>query len=368
MAEARNRAVIGAMTGTSMDAIDAVVASVDGTGLQIKARAVRHVTHPLGVLAADLRRAAAGEPLTAAQFAGMALSLGERFADVIGQAASILDGIDLIAVHGQTILHRPPLSWQLLNPTPIAARFDCPVVFDLRQADIVAGGFGAPTTPIADWVLFRGHATTRAIVNLGGYCNVTVIPPGAEAPDSVKGFDVCACNQVLDEVARRALGAPYDEGGAAARRGSADRAAVESLGDLLERQRTADRSMGTGDEAHEWVAGHLKALSAHDLAASAVEAVAACIARAISEHDAGEVVAAGGGVCNLTLLEALARHCPCPVRTSDELGTAPQAREALAMAVVGALSADGVPITLPQVTGRRSPASLPTTWCVPGRG
>ena len=360
----RQRTVIGAMTGTSMDAVDAVLAAIDGSGPDMKARPVRHATVALGTLGDDLRRAAAGEPMTARHFAGLALELAGRYGEAIADAALIADDLDLIAVAGQTIVHCPPVSWQLLNPAPIAARFKCPVLFDLRQGDLAAGGRGAPITPIADWVLFRATATTRAVVNLGGFCNVTVLPAGRD-PGSVAGFDVCACNHVLDEVARRTLGAPYDDGGGAARSGAADAAAVAALNERLDRQRTAGRSLGTGDEAHVWVAEYGGALSPRDLAASAVEAIAACIGRSLADRNVDDVVVAGGGTCNGALLAALERHCGKSLRTTDELGVPARAREGLAVAVLAALSVDGVAVTLPQVTGRDESATMSTTWCVP---
>ena len=112
---------------------------------------------------------------------------------------------DLVVAHGQTVFHAPPASWQLLNAAPIARAVRAPVVFDLRQADLAAGGQGAPITPLADWIMLRAHgpaAAGRAIVNLGGFCNVTILPSGA-GPEGVRGMDVCPCNHLLDGVARR---------------------------------------------------------------------------------------------------------------------------------------------------------------------
>jgi len=373
------------MTGTSLDGIDTALTQIEGTGLDMRVRLVRHCADELGAIAPALRRAADGTPMTAGDLGLLAMQLGERLAETAAAIAPDLGAVDLVAVHGQTIVHRPPVSWQLVNPAPIAARLACPVVFDLRQADLAAGGQGAPITPIADWVIFRAAGVRRAIVNLGGFCNVTILP-AAETPaglDRIKGFDVCACNRVLDDAARRALGAPYDADGRAALAGTSDPGLVAALRKLLERQRAAGRSLGTGDEAR--VTGEGRA--DQDMLASAVEAVGGCIADALSEHEVDEIVLAGGGAHNRALVEAIgsATHgqraargtptgvisrvpraaCP-PVRLSSELGVAVAAREAMAMAVLGALCADGIPITLPQVTGCRSPAPVAGSWCLPG--
>ncbi|MHC4220540.1 MAG: anhydro-N-acetylmuramic acid kinase, partial [Planctomycetota bacterium] len=302
-ANAPTRFVIGAMTGTSLDGIDAAAAEIHGTGLDMRVRLRGHESVELGALTGDLRRAADQEPVTAETLAGVALALGERYADAIAAVAPRLESLSLIALHGQTIVHRPPVSWQLINPAPVAARFNCPVVFDLRQADLAAGGQGAPITPIADWVLFRDPQMSRAVVNLGGFCNVTLLGDDDGTPlGGVRGFDVCACNQVIDEAARRGLDAPYDDGGQAAERGEPQDYAVEELLEILHRQRTSRRSLGTGDEARSWVADHADRLLPEDLAASTVEAVARCIAGTLDDRAVGEIVVAGGGARNRTLL------------------------------------------------------------------
>ena len=141
-----------------------------------RVRLVRHYAAGLGAMAPALRRAADGELMTAGDLGRLALELGERLAEATEATAAGLGAVDLVAVHGQTIVHRPPVSWQLVNPAPVAARLACPVVFDLRQADLAAGGQGAPITPIADWVIFRAPGVRRAIVNLG-----------ARAPGSCRG-------------------------------------------------------------------------------------------------------------------------------------------------------------------------------------
>ncbi|MHC4106692.1 MAG: anhydro-N-acetylmuramic acid kinase, partial [Planctomycetota bacterium] len=303
-------------------------------------------------------------PLGAETFARLATGLGRRCAEVI---ADVADSADLIAVHGQTIVHRPPISWQLIDPAPIAARFGCPVVSDLRQADLAAGGQGAPITPIADWLLFRDPRQSRAIVNLGGFCSLTLLPAGGDASSlaEVRAFDVCACNHLLDAVADQALGARYDEDGRAARSGRADDSAAAALLTMLESQRRGGRSLGTGDELTNWVSTYLGRLAPADLAATAVDSLARCIGECCSETGAEAVYVGGGGGHNHALAEALARFSRCPVGKTDQLGVPINAREALAMAALGALCADGVAISLPQVTGCRAPAPVAGVWCLP---
>ena len=363
----RQRLVVGAMTGTSIDGIDVIVARIDGRGLGIRAELIKHLGRGLGPLADELRRAAQQAPMSAQQFAKLGLALGELHATAIAELLEPKQAVDLITVHGQTIIHQPPISWQLIDPTPIAREFGCPVIYDLRQADLAAGGQGAPITPIADWILFRHAERTRAIVNLGGFCNVTIIPrDGAKnAVAHIEGFDVCACNHVLDAVAREALGEPFDEGGRAALTGQPQPPIAHELANLLAKQAKSSRSLGTSDELVSWVASQCGRTAPQDLAASVVDGIASCIAQRLKTSAVDEVVLAGGGARNRALVEAVDRHCDKPVRLSDTLGVAIQAREALAMAVLGALCADGIPITLPQVTGCTDPAPVAGTWCMP---
>ena len=195
------RLAIGLMTGTSIDGVDAAAVVVDGHGLGMRVKVIGHDFAPLGDLAVALRALASGERMAASEVAQMALELGTRLADAAGMLAMRLGrgAPALIAAHGQTVFHDPPRSWQLINAAPIA-KLGCPVVFDLRAADLAAGGQGAPITPLADFVFFRDESRGVAVVNLGGFCNVTVIPERAgrsleDGAGEGEGMDVGAGNQ-----------------------------------------------------------------------------------------------------------------------------------------------------------------------------
>lgn len=363
----QQRLVVGAMTGTSIDGIDVALVRVFGCGLGMDIELLAHSGMSLGPLAADLRRAANGEAMNAEQFAKLALILGELHVEAIEQLSVLGKTIDLITVHGQTIFHQPPISWQLINPTPIARRFSVPVISDLRQADLAAGGQGAPITPLADWIAFRDANKRRAIVNLGGFCNVTILPC-SEMDDplsQIEGFDVCACNHVLDEVARTLLDKPYDDGGKAALAGQANSTLTEELKSKLLLQSNANRSLGSGDELTAWARAHCDEVKVNDLAATAVSAITQCISEKLNKSSIHEVILAGGGVLNAAMVNELSNCCDASVITSDRLGVAAQAREAMAIAVLGVLCADGIAITLPQVTGCTAPAPVAGRWTLP---
>jgi 1,6-anhydro-N-acetylmuramate kinase len=378
------RLAVGVMTGTSIDGIDAALVRVEGRARGIRVTLLRHLSESLGDMQPRLRAAAEQRPMTAGEFARLAWDFGElHVATIVRLVESAIP--NLICVHGQTVFHQPPVSLQLINPAPIAARFDCPIVSDLRQADLAHGGQGAPITPLADWILFRDreNPTSRAIVNLGGFCNVTILPrscagttpsppaggnpPNAAALDEdvrgIRGFDVCACNQLLDAIARDTLGVPFDEDGAAALRGRANPQATEALCAILEQQRQSAaqrRSLGTGDEALAWLRDNRSTLAPNDLAASSVQAIALTIRASLMSHSIDQVVLAGGGARNLALRVAL--QMQAAVLDTSSFGIPIDAREAACFAILGALCQDGVPISLPAVTGCREPAPPSGTW------
>lgn len=362
-----SRLVVGCMTGTSIDALDAALVRIHGRGLDIRAEPLATHTHDLGDLAAGLRTLADQRPMQAAEIATLAHAFSRLHAEAVAALLVSAGGAapprpDLICVHGQTVAHRPPVSWQLFSPWPLARAIGAPIVFDLRGSDLAAGGQGAPITPIADWILFRAPHS-RAVINLGGFCNITLLPTNTAAPDAIRAADVCACNQLLDALARARLKAPFDHNGEHALRGKPNEPLVAALTDVLKRQSREARSLGTGDElaAHPSLAD--TSISPQDALRSACRAIARTIVDACP--NTSELILAGGGVRNAALIAdvrlAAADHRQS-VSVSDALAIPAAFREAIEFAILGALCHDGVPITLPAVTGVSSPAPLAGCW------
>jgi len=374
----RVRRIIGCMTGTSLDGVDCALVEVSGTGLDMKPRFVRGVSGSLGELAPRLRSLAEQQPMSAGDIARLSRDFALMHARAIKGLLGESETCDLISVHGQTVFHAPPASWQLFNPAVLAHETGIDVVCDLRAADLAAGGQGAPITPLADWVWLRSPTERRVILNLGGFANATILPRD-EGPGSIaliRGMDICACNHILDGVARAVLGKPYDEDGKAAAAGTVNVVACDDLLASLSQQASGGRSLGTGDEvlgAGGWIDRHRGRIVANDLAASACAAVGGAIGRALTTLPAspgvaiGRVLLAGGGVGNSSLTrriaQALAEGNAAPgVENSDSYGLPGSFREAAEMAVLGALCQDRVPITLPAVTKVRAPAPIAGVW------
>lgn len=369
------RVVAGCMTGTSLDGLDASLVELSGVGLAMRARLIGTVSLSLGEFADVLVAMAQGRPHAPVDYVRAARRLGELHADAVERLCDEYLPTDrqlsLIAAHGQTIWHAPAqgLSWQLLDPQPIVKRLGVPVCFDLRQADLIAGGQGAPITPISDWVMFRHPQRDRLIVNLGGISNVTYLPAGG-SPGQVQGADMGPCNLLIDGVVRRLFpDRRYDKDGSIARDGRVD---LEVFG-LIQRhpaiQNQSPRSLGREDFTTGWVGDLVDSLSARlsaaDLVASVVDAAARLVARTpfAGVHD---VVLAGGGARNPVLVGRLSElFAGQAVMPADELGVPVEARESAGFAVLGALCQDRVPISLPQITGANNPG-VAGHWVFPG--
>jgi len=354
------------MTGTSLDGVDAALVKIEGHGLGMQVAGLDFISHPLCNIAEPLRDLSQQHPMTSGQLARLTYDLSDIYLTAIRQVAGNRD-IALISVHGQTVFHDPPLSWQLINPSVIAHKLGIPVVFDLRAADLAMGGQGAPITPLADSVLFRNTDEKRCIVNLGGFCNVTFLPacPSEDVkqyPTKISGGDVCVCNQLLNEIARELMGKPYDDNGREASCGEIRDKPYESLFELLQNQSRAGRSLGTGDELDDWLAKFRDNYSTQDLARTACGAIAGTISRRCDNAD--RLILAGGGVLNKTLVREINERSRSPVTLSADYSVPPQYREAVAMAVLGALCQDRIPITLPQITGAKV-APISGCWVLP---
>lgn len=380
----QTRWVVGCMTGTSLDGLDAALVRIDGRGLSIRGSLAAQVSLPLGDLGAQLRSIAEGAAVTAAQLRRAAARLGRLHVHAVAHLAQRTDrDIDLVVAHGQTIWHGPGehLSFQLFDPWPVVRALGVPVVHDLRGADLVAGGQGAPITPLADWLLMRDNRRHRVVVNLGGIINVTDLPPRSD-PDDVSGEDIGPCNLLLDGLVRRLLpGRDYDDHGELAARGRPFDGVTQILRTSPFFARPRPRTTGREDFSQRWLDELLAAMrqmwggraggdEGPDILASAVHGIADLIVddlNARRRENAGlEVVLAGGGTHNLTLMDAITTRLGrgATVLTSDELGVPVSMREAMAMATLGALAADEYPITLPQVTGART-TGRPGVWVYP---
>jgi len=366
--------VVGLMSGTSADAVDAALVEwPDGAA----ARPFRLLAYREDPLPAELRdrihrlaagRAAPGEALR--ELAALDVLLGERFAvsaaAVVEQAGLALPEVDAIASHGQTVGHFPELraTLQIGDPSLIAERTGVTTVADFRPRDVAAGGEGAPLAPFLHYALLADPAEGRLVLNLGGIANVTWLPAGCR-PEEVVAFDVGPANALLDgAVTAATLGRErMDRDGARALRGRVDEALLARLldDDFLRRPppKSTGRERYGSAEAEALVAASREAgRSLEDLLATLVAFTARAVGAAWREHLApgggqpARLLLGGGGARNPALRAALASSLPgVAIEAMDAAGVPADAAEAMAFSLLGRNAVLGLPNHLPRCTG-----------------
>jgi anhydro-N-acetylmuramic acid kinase len=348
---------VGMMSGTSVDGIDIAAIEIEDDG--VKVLSTGHRDYEKG-LRKRILQAASGEALGAADIAALHVEIGDAYADAAEQFVRTLAAFpDVVAMHGQTVAHLPKrATLQLGDASRVALRIGVLTVADFRSANIAAGGEGAPLVPFADFVLF-GKRAPVALLNLGGIANLTLIP--RVDADSVTAFDTGPANMLSDLIAQRD-GKRFDEAGGGAARGRVDERA---LGWAFANEYFAKRppkSTGREDFGQPF-ADELARRVTHnggtreDALATAIALTARTVADALKRETPPavrwrELIVAGGGANNPTLLKALRTAvAPLTVRTSDELGIPVTSREAVAFAILGAYRIRGKPNILPGATG-----------------
>ena len=372
--------VMGLMSGTSADGVDAAACWLGrpAAGGRLDCDVLGTAFHPYPAeLSARLRLPGS---LGAAEIAALDFEIGERFAEAAeaaaGAAAIPLEEFSLIGSHGQTLWHDPrgefggrPSTLQIGEPAVIAERTGLPVWADFRPADVAAGGEGAPLVPYVDWLLFGREDAWTVCLNLGGIANVTLLPPGAR-PEEVMAFDTGPGNMILDALAERLLGERQDHEGRRSAQGRPSEGRVRgALADPYF-ARSAPKSTGREHFGANWMERHfgpLTGLTDGELGermASGVGVTVESVARAL-EGACGtppvppeaEIVVAGGGRRNRTLMRELARRlAPRRLVAVDEVGLDGDFKEAVAFAVLAYECALGRAVNLPSVTGARHPA------------
>jgi len=373
--------IVGLMSGTSGDGVDAALVEVSGRGSALKARALAAQTlaYPRSLQRRILTASISG---TVAEICHLNALLGEWFANaalnVIRLAKLRPADIAAIGSHGQTVHHLPQgfqapgvgavrSTLQIGEPAVIAERTGITTIANFRPRDIAAGGQGAPLTPAAHALLLRHPRRARLIVNLGGISNVTYVPRGGTW-DGVVAFDTGPANMVLDSLVSRATNGRQvmDRDGKGALKG---RVEDRLLGKLLAHpflSRRPPKSTGREEFGPALIDDLLsiqqqQGLPLEDVLAtcSMWTAKAVGTARRWIKGPIDEVVVGGGGVRNRAVMESLAAvFAPIPVTTFDALGWESKAFEAVAFAVLAYRTMTGQWGNIPAVTGATHPVLL----------
>ncbi|CAM3491678.1 anhydro-N-acetylmuramic acid kinase [Halomonas lysinitropha] len=359
---------IGLMSGTSLDGIDAALVEIREEGTP---RLIATQDTPMPETLRDLlwrfchADRVAFRELAAAEDAFCHLQ-AEAVEALLASSGMARASIMAIGSHGQTIEHAPlghdggpAYTLQLDNPSLLAELTGCPVVADFRRRDLAAGGQAAPLAPAFHEALFRAPGEWRLVLNLGGFANLTLLPP-TEDERAPLGFDTGPANALLDAWHARHRGDRYDAGGAWAASGRVDEALLERL--LAEPYFHLPPPRSTGRERFhlDWLKGHLRGGEApQDVQATLAELTAASVALGVEmarerlgAPTAALLVPCGGGAHNPDLLSRLARRLPeTPLLPGDDWGWPADWLEAGAFAWLAWRRLAGLPGNLPSVTG-----------------
>ncbi|MGV9883899.1 anhydro-N-acetylmuramic acid kinase [Streptomyces sp. NPDC003006] len=364
--------VIGLMSGTSYDAIDAAAAdlTLDGDRLTLTPLGLISRGYDEGLRAA-LAAALPPATTTLAEVCRLDTAIGRAFAAAAVEADRELcdSRAQLVASHGQTVYHwvadgQVHGTLQIGQPAWIAEATGLPVVADFRPRDIAAGGQGAPLVSLVDRMWLRGRPGAPAALNLGGIANITAADGTA--------FDTGPANALVDAAVSEVTGGrlAYDLDGEFAARGAVHAGLLDRL--LAEPYYALPAPKTTGKELFHlpYLRTALKgyeALPTEDVVATLTRLTARTVADAVRSVKASEVIASGGGTRNPALMGSLRAELGggIPVRTSDELGMPSAAKEAYAFAVLGFLTLHGLPGTVPTSTGARHASVLGSI--TPGR-
>ena len=361
--------VIGMISGTSYDAIEAVAVEFELSERVVHARLLEHVSVPYDE---DLRdRVAALLPpraTTIDEVCRLDTEIGQAFAEVAASlsASNFGGAVDVVCSHGQTVFHwvrdgHALGTLQIGQAAWIAEATGATVVADVRARDVAAGGHGAPLASLVDvLVLGRAPAKVRGALNMGGISNITVVGPDREP----LAFDIGPANALMDAaITWLSHGAEvFDRDGASAARGRVDETLLATF--LEEPYYRAPAPKSTGKELFHlgYLQSHLdgRDVSREDLLATLAELTVRTIADAVSQQGVSELFVSGGGTRNPVVMEGLRRRLGTSVTLAliDELGVPEAAKEALLFALIGHLSVLGLDSSIASCTGARHASVL----------
>jgi anhydro-N-acetylmuramic acid kinase len=361
---------LGLISGTSADGIDAALVRF---APKLEVIAARTSPYPDALRARIVALARNDAAITLDELGHLDVEIGACFAEaalaLLGETNAAPGAITALGSHGQTVCHRPsgshPFTLQLGDPSVIAERTGIVTVADFRRADVAAGGQGAPLLPALHAEVLADAATPRAILNLGGIANLTLLVPGKP----VLGFDTGPANCLMDAWSQSVRGMPRDEGGGWARSGHANPALLQRL--LNEPYFVLPPPKSTGREYFnlDWLDARLPPdPQPEDVQATLLQLSARSIASALrdSAPRVREVYACGGGVHNGGLMDALRAELPdSNVDTTAALGLDPDFVEAAGFAWLARARLENLPGNLASVTGARGPRVLGAIYAAP---
>ncbi len=379
----KQRMVIGLMSGTSADGIDAVLTRITGSGLEIKVEEINFLFLPFSKeVHNQIIRIAGGKHGGAEDLCKLANYLGQQYAKACEmlclQSGIDKSDVDLVGNHGQTVWHMPKATeylneqirgtLQIGEDAYIAQALGCPVVGDFRVRDMAAGGLGAPLVPYVEYLLYRKKDKTVALQNIGGIGNVTILPANCTL-DQVTAFDTGPGNMLIDSYISKITNGcqTYDNGGRMAAQGKMNNALLDFLMKDPYLRLVPPKNSGREYYGREYLYNICKyaekqRISEKDCLRTITRFTAQSIAYGLKHFTSKvpeQLIIGGGGSHNPLILSDLAACLPeCEILTNEDIGYCSDSKEAVAFAVLASEAVSGNCNNVPSVTGSCMPVIM----------
>ncbi|EJQ13111.1 anhydro-N-acetylmuramic acid kinase [Bacillus cereus] len=371
--------IVGLMSGTSLDGIDAALVRVNNSGVRTEIDIIEFITYPFPKdVEEEIIQSLSVDTSNVQLICSLNFKLGKLFADAVKKvckkARLPLEQLDLIGSHGQTIYHQPiqeqnwvPSTLQIGEPSVIAYETNTTVISNFRTMDIAAGGQGAPLVPYTEYALYRSETKGRLLQNIGGIGNVTVLPKQASL-NELYAFDTGPGNMIIDEICRQLFSVEYDEGGNLAKQGKINEQLLSYCINhpyiMSPPPKTTGREL-FGKQYVDILLNEFHSLSSHDILATITMFTAKSIVEnyckfIFPQVKIDEVIVGGGGSYNKTLLNMIQSLLgeSIQVYTQEELGYSSGAKEAVAFALLANETYHGNASNVPNATGAKDAVIL----------
>lgn len=385
--EKQTRRVIGLMSGTSVDGIDAALVEITGSGRNTKLEQIdfQSTPFPSGFKEFVTKNSQTGSS-DVADIARLNFLVAQLYADAVKElcvhAGVSQNEVDLIGSHGQTIHHRPEAfemfgktvraTLQIGDPSVLAKLTGIVTIGDFRVGDVALGGQGAPLVPYFDYVLFGSNEISRGLLNIGGIANITFLPKGCDAED-VLAFDTGPGNMVIDQLVKRLFGRDYDSNGEIAASGRIQEDIIDNLMTDEFVRRPPPKSTGRERYGESFVSVLLDKYGSRkkeDIVATLSEFTAKSVYANYllflkPKGEIDELIVSGGGAHNLFIMESLRRHFEVVnMKAAEDIGISSDAKEAVCFALLANELLSGNNTNLRSVTGA-SRSTLLGKICMP---
>ncbi len=366
---------VGLMSGTSLDGVDAALVEIAGVNESTKVKQLKFSSYPFSLATKEKIKAALSVSTSNVEaICSLNFELGRIFGEAVVKVCQeygvASEELGFVASHGQTIYHLPrpadknlvPSTLQIGESALISEIAKTTVVSDFRPRDMAVGGQGAPIVPYSEYILYRSEQSTRILQNIGGIGNATVIPQNGQL-DQLTAFDTGPGNMVIDELCRRFYDEEFDRDGAHGAAGQVDQTVLEALLEHPYFAKPFPKTTGREEFGSEYVTRILAKyqLQPDDWIATATALTASSIAQAVRQFatEQTELIVGGGGSYNPTLVKMIGAQLPdVKVMIQEDLGYSSDAKEAVAMTILGNQTLQRQPSNVPSATGARKPVIL----------